>query len=193
MNSSSWRAIFPLGKFLLAVLVGAVGVLALVMPASASPPPPTSLGGLDLGAYCRSVGYTDATLSGPTAYDWHCVRDGGERGDVAFDAACRWTYGSEHAVDRIADFHDPRSVTCWLVQQDVVTPDFTKYCTDSGYSDAALLGDTVYDWHCVQYSRAGPTYYAINVAAACTALTHGYARLDRFTDFHNATTWQCRV
>ncbi|MEU8659166.1 hypothetical protein [Actinoplanes philippinensis] len=180
-------------KFLLTLLVGLAGVLAVAGPASASPPPPTELGGLDLGAYCRSIGYADATLTGSTAYDWHCVSGSGQQGDLAFDAACRWTYSSDYAVDRIGDFHDPASVRCWLVQRDVVTPVFADYCTGKGYSDAALLGTTVYDWHCVQYSRAGPTYYDIDIAAACNTLTHGYAKLDRFVNFYDASTWQCRV
>jgi hypothetical protein len=180
-------------KFLLTLLVGLAGVLAVAGPASASPPPPTDLGGLDLGAYCRSAGYADAALTGSTAYDWHCVSGSGQQGDLAFDAACRWTYASDYAVDRIGDFFDPASVRCWLVQPDVVTPVFADYCTGKGYSDAALLGTTVYDWHCVQYSRAGPTYYDIDVAAACTDLTHGYAKLNRFVNFYDASTWQCRV
>ncbi|BEL07065.1 hypothetical protein Q0Z83_052560 [Actinoplanes sichuanensis] len=180
-------------KFLLALLVGLAGVLAVAGPASASPPPPTDLGGLDLGAYCRSIGYSDATLTGSTAYDWHCVSGSGQQGSLAFDAACRWTYSSDYAVDRIGDFYDPTSVRCWLVQRDVVTPVFADYCTGKGYSDAALLGTTVYDWHCVQYSRAGPTYYDIDIAAACNTLTHGYAKLDRFVNFYDASTWQCRV
>ncbi|BAL87541.1 hypothetical protein AMIS_23210 [Actinoplanes missouriensis 431] len=181
-----------ISKFLLAMLVGLAGVLAVTTPASASPPPPTQLGGLDIGAYCRSIGYADAALTGTTAYDWHCVA-GGRQGDLAFDAACRWQYGNEHVVDRIDDFYDPTSVSCWAVQPDVVTPDFEKYCTGKGYSGSALLGTTVYDWHCVRYGRAGPTYYDIDVPAACAELTHGYARLDRFANFYDATTWQCRV
>jgi hypothetical protein len=179
-------------KFFLAVLVGLAGVLAAITPASASPPPPTQLGGIDLGAYCRTIGYADAALTGSTAYDWHCT-DGGRQGDLAFDAACRAQYGNEHIVDRIADFYDPTSVSCWSVQPDKVTPDFEAYCTGRGYSASALLGNTVYDWHCVQYSRAGPTYYDIDVAAACSTLTHGYARLDRFADFYDTASWQCRV
>ncbi|MFC7531918.1 hypothetical protein [Actinoplanes sp. GCM10030250] len=180
-------------KFLLALFVGLAGVLAVTGSAAASPPPPTPLGAPDLGGYCRSIGYAGVTLTGSTAYDWHCAGDGGSRGDLGFDAACRWTYGSEHAVDRIATFTDPASVTCWMVQPDVVTPDFERYCTSTGHSAAALLGTTVYDWHCVNYNRAGPTYFDIDVAAACQALTHGYARLDRFADFRDASSWQCRV
>ncbi|MEU4623900.1 hypothetical protein AB0G04_28490 [Actinoplanes sp. NPDC023801] len=179
-------------KFLLTLLVGLAGVLVIAGPVSASPRPPTELGGLDLGAYCRSIGYADAALTGSTAYDWHCVSGDGRQGDLAFDAACRWAYATEHAVDRIADFHDPRSVRCWRVQPHVVTPDFAEYCTRTGYSDAALLGTTVYDWHCVRYSRAGPTYHDIDVAAACHELTYGYAGLNRFVNFYDAATWQCR-
>ncbi|WP_229074661.1 hypothetical protein [Actinoplanes sp. DH11] len=180
-------------KFLLALLVGVAGVLAAVGPAAASPPPPTQLGGLDLGAYCRSLGQADAALTGATAYDWHCVAGDGRQSDLAFDEACQWAYGNEYAVDRIDDFYDATSVTCWAVQRDVVTPDFEAYCTGQGYSAVALLGATVYDWHCVRYSRAGPTYYDIDVPAACATLTHGYARLDRFADFYDANSWQCRV
>jgi hypothetical protein len=179
-------------KFFLALLVSLAGALVVAGPAAASPPPPTQLGGLDLGAYCRSTGHADAALTGPTAYDWHCVGGSGN-GDLAFDAACRWTYGTEHAVDRIGEFRDPTSVRCWRVQPDVVTPDFTAYCTGKGYSGAALLGTTVYDWHCVQYSRAGPTYYDVDVAAVCRDTTFGYATVDRFVNFHDAATWQCRV
>ena len=137
---------------------------------------------------CRS---TDAALTGATAYDWQCTGNG--TAGLSFAAACRWAYGSEHVVDRIDDFHNPGSVSCWSVQPDVVTPDFEAYCTGQGYSGSALLGTTVDDWHCVRYSRAGPTYYDIDVPAACRELTHGYARLDRFDDFYDASSWQCRV
>lgn len=179
-------------KFFLTLLVSLTGILAVATPAAASPPPPTLLGGLDLGAYCRSIGYADATLTGSTAYDWHCAGGSGQ-GDLAFDAACRWAYGNVHAVDRIGEFHDPTSVRCWRVQPDVVTPDFTAYCTGKGYSDAALLGTTVYDWHCVRYSRAGPTYYDVSVPDVCRETTLGYATVDRFVNFHDAHSWQCRV
>ena len=182
-----------LSKLLFALLAGSAAVLTGAGPAAASPPPPSRLGGLDVGAYCRSTGYAGATLTGSTAYDWHCVAGDGRRGDLSFEAACEWAYGTPNAVDRIADFRDPASVSCWRVQPDVVTPDFERYCTSTGHSASALLGTTVYDWHCVNYNRAGPTYFDIAVADVCRETTFGYATIDRFVNFYDARTWQCRV
>ncbi|WP_328471611.1 hypothetical protein OHA21_07675 [Actinoplanes sp. NBC_00393] len=179
-------------SFLLALLVGVASLLTISGPAAASPPPPSRLGGPDLGGYCRTLGYTDVALTGATAYDWHCVA-GGRQGDLSFEAACEWTYGNEHAVDRIGVFTDPHSVTCWMVQPDIVAPDFEEYCTANGHSASALLGTTAYDWHCVNYNRAGPTYFDVDVAKVCRETTFGYATLDRFVNFYDANTWQCRV
>ncbi|SBT40270.1 hypothetical protein [Micromonospora auratinigra] len=168
---------------------------ALAAPAAAhaSPPPPQELGGLDLGAYCRSLGAADAVLTGGTAYDWHCRAGDGRQSALAFDAACRWTYRTDAAVDRIGNFYDPTSVRCWRVRADVITPDFTRWCQATGRSDAVLLGGTVYDWRCVSYSRAGVTYADVDVLAACRETTFGYATVERFVSFGDARSWQCRV
>ncbi|MFC0006361.1 hypothetical protein [Micromonospora siamensis] len=184
-------------RTILRTLLTALTLLAaaLVAPAaaSASPPPPPELGGLDLGAYCRSVGAADAVLDGGTAYDWHCRTGDGRRNDLSFDAACRWTYRTDAAVDRIGDFYDPTSVRCWRVRADVVTPDFTRWCQATGHSEATLVGATAYGWRCVSYSRAGVTYSDIDVLAACRETTFGYATVERFVDFRDARSWQCRV
>ncbi|MEV6347413.1 hypothetical protein [Actinoplanes sp. NPDC051851] len=181
-----------ISKFLLALLVGLTGVLAAVSPAQAASTP-ESLGGLDLGAYCRSIGYSDATLTGSTAYDWHCVSGDGALADLTFEAACQWAYSTSEAVDRIGDFTDPTSAGCWRVTATVVTPDFENYCTSTGHSASILVGTTVYDWQCVSYSRAGPTYYAISLPTVCAYTTGTTATIDRFVNYYDATTWQCRV
>lgn len=182
-----------ISKTLLAVLVGLAGALAAVSPAGASSSPPQELGGLDLGAYCRSQGSVDAVLTGSTAYDWHCVGADGRRSDLTFEAACRWTYATGSAVDRIGDFRDPASVRCWRVAPETVAPDFENYCTSKGHSASVLLGSTVYDWRCVNYSRGGPTYFAVDVLAVCQKTTAGAATVERFVNYYDARTWQCRV
>jgi hypothetical protein len=75
----------------------------------------------------------------------------------------------------------------------VTTPDFERYCTSTGHSASVLLGATVYDWQCVSYSRAGPTYFQINVLAACQYTTARTATVERFVNYYNARSWQCRV
>jgi hypothetical protein len=180
-----------ISKFLLAALVGLAGAVAALTPAAAATGP-QQLGGLDLGAYCRSIGAADAVLTGSTAYDWHCAGPDGKLGDLTFAAACRWTYATGEAVDRIGDFRDPTSVSCWRVTAAVVAPDFTDYCTSTGHSAAALLGTTAYDWHCVSYNRSGPTYYDVSLPAVC-AYTVGRATIDRFNDYYDSASWECRV
>jgi len=182
-------------KFLLALLTAIGGIIAVAAPASASWPPPRELGGLDLGAYCRSVGYADAALTGSTAYDWYCV-SGSRREGLGLDAACRWTYPTENvdrvAVDRIANFYDPRSVTCWEVRQGTNAPDFERYCTSKGHSTSRLIGPTSYDYRCVTWNPGGDIYTDIDVDDVCRESTDGIATIARFVDFYNAS-WECRV
>ncbi|MGB2571935.1 hypothetical protein ACPFP2_26315 [Micromonospora citrea] len=180
-------------RVLATVVLTLLTASAVAAPANASPLPPQELGGLDLSAYCRSQGASDAVLTGGTAYDWHCRTADGRRTGLTFDAACRWTYATDSAVDRIGDFYDPTSVRCWRVRADVVAPDFRRWCQATGHSDAALLGTTVYDWRCVTYSRGGPTYSDVDVLAACRETTFGYATVERFVSFRDAYSWQCRV
>ena len=175
-------------RLLLAALLTAAALLT-TGPAEASPPPPRDLGAPNLTGYCRSQGYADAVLRGTTAYVWHCRTADQRDADIALDAACRWTHGLDQAVDRIGDFHRPDSLECWRVRSDVVAPDFDRYCHSVGADAAVLDGDTVYDWHCVDDgARSG-----IDVLQACRETTFGYATIDRFVDFADARSWQCRV
>ncbi|GAB1690170.1 hypothetical protein [Krasilnikovia sp. M28-CT-15] len=56
-----------------------------------------------------------------------------------------------------------------------------------------LLGSTAYDWRCVSYSRAGPTYFHVHVQAVCRWTTSQPATIDRFVNYYSARSWQCRV
>ncbi|GIE84623.1 hypothetical protein [Actinoplanes regularis] len=182
-----------LSKVLLTLSVAFAGVLAVISPAAAASSTPEQLGGLDVGAYCRSIGYSDAALTGSTAYDWHCVAGDGSQHDLTFEAACRWAYGTDAAVDRIDNFNDPKSVKCWRVTSTVVAPAINDYCVSTGHSASALLGSTVYDWHCVNYSRVNPVYFDVSLPAVCRYTTGTTATIDRFVNFRNSSTWQCRV
>jgi hypothetical protein len=51
------------------------------------------------------------------------------------------------------------------------------------------VGGTVYDWRCA----SGTTHSTIDVLAACRETTFGYGTIDRFADFRDAHSWQCRV
>ncbi|GIF04379.1 hypothetical protein [Actinoplanes siamensis] len=181
-----------LSKVLLALIAAAAGALTAAGPAAAASTP-HQLGGLDLGAYCRSIGYPDAALTGSTAYDWHCVAGDGSRHDLTLEAACRWTYSTDEAVDRIGSFTDPTSVRCWRVTSATVSPAIDDYCVSTGHSAAALLGGTVYDWRCVNYSRVDPVYFDVSLPEVCRYTAGGAATIDRFRDFYDARSWQCRV
>jgi hypothetical protein len=181
-----------LSKVLLALIAGFAGALAAITPVAAAATGPQQFGGLDLGAYCRSIGYSDAVLTGSTAYDWHCVAGDGSRHDLTFEAACRWTYGAD-AVDRIGSFKDPVSVGCWRVTATVITPAINDYCVSTGHSAAALLGTTAYDWHCVNYSRVDPVYFDVSLPAVCQYTVGNSATVDRFNNFYDSRSWQCRI
>lgn len=180
-------------KALLAALLGAVaGLGAAAAPAVASPPPPQQLGAPDLGGYCRSLGYADAIALGRSAYDWHCRTQDQRYGDLTLDGACRWTYHNPQAVDRIADFWRSGSVQCWRVRDDVVAPDLDRYCRTTGADGAVLVGADAYSWRCV-IGAAEPQYALVDMVQACRETTFGYATIDRFADFLNPRSWQCRV
>ncbi|RZU54235.1 hypothetical protein EV385_6183 [Krasilnikovia cinnamomea] len=176
----------------LLVLVVAAGIGAVAGPAAASPPPPRELGAPDLGGYCRSLGYADAIALGRSAYDWHCRTADQRYADLTLDGACRWTYGIGEAVDRIGDFWRAGSVRCWRVRDDIVTPDFDRYCRTTGADGAALVGADAYSWRCVT-GGTDPVYAGIDVLSACRETTFGYATIDRFANFLDPHSWQCRV
>ncbi|MEU7904921.1 hypothetical protein [Actinoplanes sp. NPDC049118] len=180
-------------RALLTVLLGASAALGVwAAPAVASPRPPDHLGAPDLGGYCRSLGYADAIALGRSAYDWHCRTEDHRYADLTLDAACRWTYGNPDAVDRIGDFWRSGSVQCWRVRDEIIAPDLDRYCRTTGADGAVLVGGDAYSWRCVTGADE-PAYTGIEMLVACRESTFGYATVDRFADFRNPYSWQCRV
>ncbi len=82
-----------------------------------------SAGRLDVPAYCRSMGYTDARLVENDSYGWMCVGSqylNDDRLDSVYllDQGCRaQTHHDDYynyAIATIGNFHDPRDITCWV-------------------------------------------------------------------------------
>src|SRR5690349_12616716 len=75
-----------------------VGTLAaLSVPVSAD----STLGGMDLDGYCRSLGYRGVTLTGHTVYDWYCVTNSGSHVGIEINKECNWQY---HRNDAYAKY-----------------------------------------------------------------------------------------
>lgn len=75
-----------------------------------------TLGGVNLRAYCQSLGYADVTTVGSTIYDWRCVSWGGSLADINLDSACNWQYSGVAPLSliyRYDNFFVMTSVTCW--------------------------------------------------------------------------------
>ncbi|MDH6122694.1 hypothetical protein [Kitasatospora sp. GAS204B] len=178
---------------LLVLLCAIPLLLAAASSANASIPPHYRIGTPDLNAYCASRGDTAAVLDGPTAYDWHCVTSQGARSRIYFDVACQQQYGQGNTTDRIENFYDPTSVSCWRVASLVyVPPNLAAYCQRALHHDGVVLtGATVYDWHCVDYSRAGASLYGISMPDVCIWSSGGYRAVDRFVDFYAPNSWRC--
>ncbi|HVA91848.1 MAG TPA: Mbeg1-like protein, partial [Chloroflexota bacterium] len=71
-----------------------------------------NLGGVDLNSYCQSQGYTQASLDGDTADDWHCDDDSGNLISIDMNAACQWQYSDSNATAVMGDLNDPNSWSC---------------------------------------------------------------------------------
>jgi hypothetical protein len=71
------------------------------------------LGSVKFDGYCKSLGHQGEVIDGTTAYDVHCLTKTGKRVNVSPTDACRWTWRNHSAIDRLTDFHNPRSYECW--------------------------------------------------------------------------------
>ena len=99
------------------VVALAVAVVGAATAAVAQADPPAKLSGLDLSAYCSSIGYDGATLSkgiivGPQAAynNWKCVT-GTKTHPFSMEQACKWAY-TLNAVQ--AHPEDPNNAYTWI-------------------------------------------------------------------------------
>jgi hypothetical protein len=91
-----------------AALMGA-SVLATSVPAQAI----TVLGGLDLGRYCQSIGYSGVTLVSYDAFGFRCFAGPIQTG-INMASACAFQYNNSAAIATYRNVHDPWSWYCFL-------------------------------------------------------------------------------
>lgn len=79
---------------------------------------------IDFAGYCKSQGYRDVDVAGPTAYHIYCLKASRERVEVSPNAecttgltptkACQWTWRNSGVAARLPDYNNPHSWQCWL-------------------------------------------------------------------------------
>lgn len=76
-----------------------------------------SLGGVNLSAYCKSLGYTKATLVHHNVYGWRCYKHEGQGlwAGLNVTLACRKQYKRDDndAYAQYLDFNNPYSWVCY--------------------------------------------------------------------------------
>lgn len=156
----------------------------------------TGLGGVNLRAYCQSLGYANVTTVGSTVYDWRCVRADGSLASFDMDSACNWQYEGritlwESVVARPRDFYSVTSIDCYRYKREMGGPDLQAYCQSLGYNGVTAVGTTVYDWRCAgrgnQWILVG-----INMDNACT-WAHVLYSLYIFYNFYDMTSISCII
>lgn len=90
------------------------GATGVTVGLSALPSNP-AIGGIDVAAYCTSIGRTGgAGLDGTTGNDWRCVDSSGTHVSISMDDACAWQYRTnEGAFSRLGALNDPYSWKCY--------------------------------------------------------------------------------
>ena len=137
----------------------------------ASVPAARSLGGINLRAYCQSLGYADVTLNGSTVVDWFCVSSSGSLASFSLDSACRWQYRSQGpflrsiVIQREDNFFVATSGVCYEISNfNWGGINLRAYCQSLGYADVTTVGSTIYDWRCVS---SNGSLVSISFDAAC--------------------------
>ncbi len=74
---------------------------------------PRILGGVELGGYCKSVGYWGVVLMQHNAYGWKCHK-ASERVGIDMVRACKWQHNNPHALAAHRSRSDPYSWYCFL-------------------------------------------------------------------------------
>jgi serine/threonine protein kinase len=75
-------------------------------------PTATVLGGVDLQAYCQSLGYSSVELVQNNAYGWRCVAGNGSTSSIDVIAACRAEYNDPAAEAYYSNYNNPDSWYC---------------------------------------------------------------------------------
>src|SRR4029077_16579719 len=75
-------------------------------------PTATVLGGVDLQAYCQSLGYSSVQLVQNNAYGWRCVASNGSTSSIDVIAACRAEYNDPAAEAHYSNYNNPDSWYC---------------------------------------------------------------------------------
>lgn len=148
-----------------------------------------TLGGLNLKAYCQSLGYPSVRTIGTTYYDWRCVDRNGNNVSFAMWQACHWQYNDRNAWDVTPNFYVPTGGICIESALVLGGIDVDAYCRYLGYSGARLDGSTAYDWHCLNIYTGWVTGQ-LDMDDACDELYHEPA-VARFANFYYPTSWQC--
>jgi hypothetical protein len=148
------RRVAVAGILVLCVLIG--GTVVGMLRTTAPPAPETHsqfLGQADLVQYCHALGYTDLSLDGPTAYDWHCTRPPAVKDSLSVIEGCRQQYHRATATARYAEIANPDSWQCWDNVVVLGRVNLAKYCQSQGYTSASLAGVTADKWSCVSTGR----------------------------------------
>jgi serine/threonine protein kinase len=131
------------------LIVGEAVALGLVLIHPAPPPPHlTQLGGLDLGRYCKSLGYEG--VSGELACS----------SPVNMNAACNWQWDRTDLQNQWSNPTDPLSATCYAGKVDIGgISDMAGYCSKrvvpygAPIAHPSTLG-TPAQWTCQQQINA---------------------------------------
>lgn len=106
---------------------------------TATPRPATSsrpqTGSLDLGNYCRHIGYADARIdpNNQTVYGWKCVGSDGSISAISMPIVCNWQYDIAMQEAYYSDRQNPYSWYCSSGGQD------PNYQAPAYYSQSAPL------------------------------------------------------
>ncbi|HLI56575.1 MAG TPA: hypothetical protein VKY26_06005 [Actinomycetota bacterium] len=129
---------------MLATAVLAATITVAVAPASASTPPFTSVGGLNLDAYCQHLGFTNSQVDGPitgpnAAFEWYCTT-GTSQAPINLQAACTYEYPGAGSVAYAQDLNDSYSWICVVAKTGSSSSGGTKIdAVNKGKAGSALV------------------------------------------------------
>lgn len=146
------------------------------------------LGGIDLSGYCQSLGDQGVSLDGTNAYSWRCVQPDGSHVGFSMGSACQWQFNDSNAVDRVGNFFDPDSWTCFTEAAHLGGADLDGYCRSLGNQGVSLDGTDAYSWRCVQ---SDGSHVGIDIGAACRFTWKDPGAIERLGNFFNPYSWEC--